>query len=288
MGHKVLYINAGSAAGQRRGGRRARRWTRWRRWYRESFVTVLAHFLVWSCSVLLLFKNKNKRFLFLFSIAVSLVRRNANVGCVVSVKPASVTRTAGNAIFAWTRPGTAVRTSWGRNVGSVSVRSGPAFRWTPFNHSHSLHPPLFNTNVYSTNTLFFNRWFLLSWIVYLSTLLKQYSPVFLSQTGSLKYARSDDLGDTRQGEPSSRKHSKHCGWRKMKRHSRGGKYCTDDENDDDFKSEGGRSPRKGRRGRAKKHGRHIKRVTDEEEDKASDPEIEDGGPGDLERVSEAW
>lgn len=72
----------------------------------------------------------------------------------------------------------------------------------------------------------------------------------------------------------------------MKRRSRSSKYCTDDENDDDGKYEGRRSPRKARRGRPKKHGRHFKRVKDEEEDKGSDPDIEDEVPGDLEQVRE--
>ncbi|XP_027006989.1 methyl-CpG-binding domain protein 1a isoform X3 [Tachysurus fulvidraco] len=100
------------------------------------------------------------------------------------------------------------------------------------------------------------------------------------QTGSLKYARSVDLADSGQGEPS-RKHGRHWGRRKMKRRSRSSKYCTDDENDDDGRY-GGRSPgRKGRKGRPKKYGRRLKRVKDEEEDKGSDPEIEDDGPGDL-------
>ncbi|XP_058245962.1 methyl-CpG-binding domain protein 1a isoform X2 [Hemibagrus wyckioides] len=103
------------------------------------------------------------------------------------------------------------------------------------------------------------------------------------QTGSLKYARSVDLVDSGQGEPSSRKHGRHWGRRKMKRRSRSSKYCTDDENDDDGKYEGRHSPRKGRRGRPKKHGHHFKRVKDEEEDKGSDPDIEDEGPGDLEQ-----
>lgn len=71
----------------------------------------------------------------------------------------------------------------------------------------------------------------------------------------------------------------------MKRRSRSNKYCTDDENDDDGKYEGRRSVRKGRRGRSRKYARRLKRVKNEEEDKMSDPEIEDGGPGDLEQVS---
>ncbi|KAB5567184.1 hypothetical protein PHYPO_G00229870 [Pangasianodon hypophthalmus] len=103
------------------------------------------------------------------------------------------------------------------------------------------------------------------------------------QTGSLKYARSVGLVDSGQGESSPRKHGRHWGRRKMKRRSRSNKYCTDDENDDDGKCEGRRSVRKGRRGRPKKYGRRLKRVKDEEGDKVSDPEIEDGGPGDLEQ-----
>lgn len=71
----------------------------------------------------------------------------------------------------------------------------------------------------------------------------------------------------------------------MKRRSRGNKYGTDDENDDDGKHEGRRSVRKGRRGRARKYVRHLKRVKDEDVGKMSDPEIEDGGPGDLEQVT---
>lgn len=59
----------------------------------------------------------------------------------------------------------------------------------------------------------------------------------------------------------------------------------DDENDDDGKYEGRRAVRKGRMGWARKHGRSVKRVKDEEQDKMSDPEIEDGGPGYLEQVS---
>lgn len=71
----------------------------------------------------------------------------------------------------------------------------------------------------------------------------------------------------------------------MKRRSRSNKYCTDDENDDNGRHEGRRSVRKGRRGRTRKFGRALKRVKDEEGVKISDPEIEDGGPGDLEQVS---
>lgn len=70
----------------------------------------------------------------------------------------------------------------------------------------------------------------------------------------------------------------------MKRRSRSNTYCTDDENDDEGKHGGGRrSVRKGRKGRPRKYVRRLKRVKDEEEDKVSDPEIEDGGPGDLEQ-----
>ncbi|XP_060788423.1 methyl-CpG-binding domain protein 1a isoform X2 [Neoarius graeffei] len=103
------------------------------------------------------------------------------------------------------------------------------------------------------------------------------------QTGSLKYARSVGLVDTGQGEPSSRKHGRHWGRRKMKRRSRSNKYCLDNENDDDGKYEGRRSVRKGRRGEPRKYVRRLKRLKEEEEDKMSDPEIEDGGPGDLEQ-----
>lgn len=75
----------------------------------------------------------------------------------------------------------------------------------------------------------------------------------------------------------------------MKRRSRSNTYCTDDENDDEGKHGGGRrSVRKGRKGRPRKYVRRLKRVKDEEEDKVSDPEIEDGGPGDLEQVSKTW
>ncbi|XP_053481673.1 methyl-CpG-binding domain protein 1a isoform X2 [Ictalurus furcatus] len=104
------------------------------------------------------------------------------------------------------------------------------------------------------------------------------------QTGSLKYARSVGLADSGQGEPSPRKHGRRWGRRKMKRRSRSNTYCTDDENDDEGKHGGGRrSVRKGRKGRPRKYVRRLKRVKDEEEDKVSDPEIEDGGPGDLEQ-----
>lgn len=70
----------------------------------------------------------------------------------------------------------------------------------------------------------------------------------------------------------------------MKRRSRSNKYCLDNENDDDGKYEGRRSVRKGRRGEPRKYVRRLKRLKEEEEDKMSDPEIEDGGPGDLEQV----
>lgn len=112
--------------------------------------------------------------------------------------------------------------------------------------------------------------------------------IFLSQTGSLKYARSVGLVDSGQGESSSRKRVSHWGRRKIKRRSRSNKYCTDDENDDDGKHDGRRSVRKGRRGWVRKRGRSLKRVKDEERDKMSDPEIEDGGPGYLEQVSTTW
>ncbi|XP_046726982.1 methyl-CpG-binding domain protein 1a isoform X2 [Silurus meridionalis] len=101
------------------------------------------------------------------------------------------------------------------------------------------------------------------------------------QTGSLKYARSAGVSDSGQGESSSRKHSRHWGRRKIKHRSRTSKYCTDDENDDDGKYEDRRLVRKGRKGRPKRYTRHQKRVKDEY--KVSDPEIEDGGPGDLEQ-----
>lgn len=71
----------------------------------------------------------------------------------------------------------------------------------------------------------------------------------------------------------------------MKHRSRS-KYCTDDENDDDGNYEGRRPVRKGRRGKTRKHVRPLKRVKTEEGDKMLDPEVEQGGSGDLEQVSE--
>lgn len=44
-------------------------------------------------------------------VVVRMVQGNANGECAVSVKPAFLKRTAGNAIFAWTRPDTVGRTS---------------------------------------------------------------------------------------------------------------------------------------------------------------------------------
>ncbi|KAM9475085.1 methyl-CpG-binding domain protein 1a isoform 2-T2 [Clarias gariepinus] len=103
------------------------------------------------------------------------------------------------------------------------------------------------------------------------------------QTGSLKYARSVGLVDSGQGEPSTRKHARHWGRRKMKHRSRSNKHCVDDENDDDGKSEGRRSSRKGQRGRPKKYARRHKQIKDEGQVKRLDPEIEEDGAGDLEQ-----
>lgn len=105
---------------QRRGRRRARRRTRWRG-RRESFVTLLTRFarLCLRCRCIPLR---------LVLCCFSVLRGNADDECAVSAKPAFVMRTVESAISAWTRPDTVVRTSWGRNAGSASVRSGLAFR----------------------------------------------------------------------------------------------------------------------------------------------------------------
>ncbi|TTB56410.1 CXXC-type zinc finger protein 1 [Bagarius yarrelli] len=103
------------------------------------------------------------------------------------------------------------------------------------------------------------------------------------QTWSLKHARSVELMDSGQGEPSSQKHSRPWEGKKMKCHSRKSKYCADHPNDDDGDYTGRRSSRKGQRGKPRRSGPRRKRVKNEEEDEVKDVELEDEEPGRMEQ-----